>query len=45
VEGQWTDFTIPLTQISAATTLTHLYIKKYSTNGDFAIYVDNLGIY
>lgn len=45
VEGQWTDFTIPLNQISAASTLTHLYIKKYSTNGDFAIYVDNLGIY
>ena len=45
VAGQWTDFTIPLSQISSASTITHLYIKKYSTNGDFTIYVDNLGIY
>ncbi|MEO6328868.1 MAG: IPT/TIG domain-containing protein [Ginsengibacter sp.] len=45
VEGQWTDFTIPLSQISATSTLGFLYIKKYSTNGDFTIYVDNLGIY
>jgi hypothetical protein len=45
VEGQWTDFTIPLNQISSASTLSFLYLKKYSTNGDFTIYVDNLGIY
>jgi hypothetical protein len=45
VEGQWTNFTIPLSQISSATTLSFLYIKKYSTNGDFTIYIDNLGIY
>lgn len=45
VEGQWTDFTIPLSQISAASTLSFLYFKKYSTNGDFTIYVDNLGVY
>jgi hypothetical protein len=45
VEGAWTDFNIPLNQISSATTLSYLYIKKYSTNGDFTIYVDNLGIY
>jgi hypothetical protein len=45
VEGQWTDFTIPLSQISSASTLSFLYLKKYSTNGDFTIYVDNLGIY
>lgn len=45
VEGQWTDFTIPLSQISAVSTLTHLYIKNYAATGDFTIYVDNLGIY
>jgi hypothetical protein len=45
VEGQWTNFTIPLSQISSASTLSFLYLKKYSTNGDFTIYVDNLGIY
>jgi hypothetical protein len=45
VEGQWTDFEIPLSQISTAATLTHLYIKNYAASGDFTIYVDNLGIY
>jgi len=45
VEGQWTDFTIPLSQISSVSTLTHLYIKNYSSTGAFTIYVDNLGIY
>jgi hypothetical protein len=45
VEGQWTDFTIPLSQISTTSTLTHLYIKNYSATGAFTIYVDNLGLY
>jgi hypothetical protein len=45
IEGQWTDFTIPLSQISSASTLTHLYIKNYSSTGAFTIYVDNLGLY
>lgn len=45
VEGQWTDFTIPLSQISPDGTLKFLYFKKYSTNGDFTIYIDNLGVY
>ncbi|MEO5563930.1 MAG: IPT/TIG domain-containing protein [Chitinophagaceae bacterium] len=45
VEGQWTDFSIPISQISAASTLGFLYLKKYSTNGDFTIYFDNLGLY
>ena len=45
VEGQWTDFTIPLSQISAtATTLTHLYLKNYSASGAFTIYIDVLGL-
>ncbi len=45
VEGQWTDFTIPLSQISSASTLSYLYIKNYSPPGDFTIYADNLGVY
>ncbi|MEI9911134.1 MAG: IPT/TIG domain-containing protein [Bacteroidota bacterium] len=47
VEGQWTNFTIPLSQISSVSTLGFLYIKKYNGAGavDFTIYVDNLGIY
>lgn len=45
VEGQWTDFEIPLSDISSATTLSYLYIKNYSASGDFTMYLDNLGIY
>ena len=46
VEGQWTNFTIPLSQISSASTLSFLYIKNYSgAPGDLTIYIDNLGIY
>lgn len=45
VEGQWTDFVIPISQISTTSTLTHLYLKNYSASGAFTIYVDNLGIY
>lgn len=45
VEGQWTDFTILLNQISSASTLSYLYLKNYSASGAFTIYVDNLGIY
>jgi hypothetical protein len=45
VEGQWTDFDIPLSQISTTDKLTHLYIKNYSASGAFTIFVDNMGIY
>ena len=45
VEGAWTDFVIPLSQISPASTLTHLYFKNYSASGAFTIYIDDLGIY
>ncbi|HVG16197.1 MAG TPA: IPT/TIG domain-containing protein, partial [Chitinophagaceae bacterium] len=44
VEGQWTDFTIPLSEISATSTLTHLYMKNYSATGAYTIYVDNIEI-
>ncbi len=44
VEGAWTDFDIPLGEISSATTLQFLYLKKYSTTGDFTIYVDDMGL-
>jgi hypothetical protein len=44
VEGAWTNFEIPLSQISSFTTLTHLYLKNYSAAGDFTIYVDDMGL-
>lgn len=45
VEGQWTDFDIPLSQISSAGTITHLYFKNYTASGAYTIYLDNIGIY
>jgi hypothetical protein len=45
VEGQWTDVTIPLSQISSVSTLTHLYFKNYTATGDYTIYLDNIGLY
>ena len=45
VEGAWTDFNIPLSQISSVSTLTHLYLKNYSATGAFIIYVDDIGVY
>jgi hypothetical protein len=41
----WNDLTIPLSQISPASTIGYLYIKDYTPSGAFTIYVDNLGIY
>jgi hypothetical protein len=41
----WNMLSIPLSQISSATTLNFLYIKNYSASGDFTIYVDDLGIF
>ena len=43
-EGKWTDFDIPLSQISSATTLTHLYLKNYAASGAFTIYIDDMGL-
>lgn len=47
VEGAWTDFTIPLSDISPATTLTDLWIKEYSNVtgvADYTVYIDDLGL-
>jgi len=41
----WNNLSIPLSQISTATTLNFLYIKNYTASGDFTIYVDDLGIF
>lgn len=45
VEGQWTDFSIPLTEISSANNISHFYFKNYSSTGAYTIFLDNIGIY
>jgi hypothetical protein len=41
----WNMLSIPLTQISSATTVNFLYFKNYTASGDYTIYVDDLGIF
>lgn len=44
VEGKWTDYTIPISSLTAATTLTEIWIKEYNGTGGFTIYVDEMGL-
>jgi len=44
VEGAWTVFDIPLSQIPSDGTLRYLYLKNYSPPGDYTIYVDDMGL-
>lgn len=45
VEGTWTDYAIPLSSMTSASTLTDLIIKEYNGTGGFTIYADAIGIY
>jgi hypothetical protein len=42
-EGQWTDYAIPLSSISAATSLAEIWLQEFSGVG-FTIYVDAMGL-
>ena len=42
-EGQWTDYAIPLSSISAATSLNEIWLQEFSGVG-FTIYVDAMGL-
>jgi hypothetical protein len=44
VEGKWTDYTIPITTLTSATTLNEIWIKEYNGSGGFTIYVDEMGL-
>lgn len=44
VEGQWTDYQIPLSNLTSSSTLTDIWIKEYNGTGGFSIYVDNMGL-
>lgn len=44
IEGQWTDYQIPITDLTSATILNEIWIKEYSGTGGFTIYVDNMGL-
>ena len=44
VEGKWTDYTIPISTLTAATNLNEIWIKEYNGSGGFTIYVDEMGL-
>jgi hypothetical protein len=44
VEGKWTDYSVPISTLTSATTMTDLIIKEFSGTGGFTIYVDALGL-
>jgi hypothetical protein len=44
VEGVWTDYTIPISSLTSATTLTEIWVKEFNGTGGFTIYVDDMGL-
>ena len=43
-EGKWTDYAIPISTLTADTTLKEIWVQEYSGTGGFTIYVDALGL-
>lgn len=44
VEGVWTDYQIPISDLTSSATLNEIWIKEYNGSGGFSIYVDNMGL-
>ena len=44
VEGAWTDYAIPLSNLTSGSTISEILVKEYSGTGGFTIYVDALGL-
>jgi hypothetical protein len=44
VEGQWTDYTIPISTLTTSTTLNEIWVQEFSGTGGFTIYVDAIGL-
>ncbi|HET9745916.1 MAG TPA: IPT/TIG domain-containing protein [Chitinophagaceae bacterium] len=46
VEGVWTDYAIPISTLTGASSITEILVKEYTggTFGSFTIYVDALGL-
>ncbi len=43
-EGQWNDYAIPISNITAATTLSDIWLQEFSGSAGFVIYVDAMGL-
>jgi hypothetical protein len=44
VEGQWTDYAIPLSTLTTASSLAEIWVQEYSNVGGFTVYVDAIGL-
>ena len=44
VEGAWTDYQIPISDLTTSSILNEIWIKEYNGTGGFTIYVDNMGL-
>jgi hypothetical protein len=44
VEGVWTDYAIPLSTLTASSTMNEIWIQEFSGTGGFTIYVDEIGL-
>jgi hypothetical protein len=43
VEGSWTDYAVPISTLTASTTISEILVKEFNGSGGFTIYVDALG--
>ena len=44
VAGTWTDYAIPLSALTAGTTLSEIWIQEFNGSGGYSIYVDEIGL-
>ncbi|MBV4356771.1 IPT/TIG domain-containing protein [Pinibacter aurantiacus] len=44
VEGKWTDYQIPISQLTTDAVITDLILKEYNGSGGFTVYVDAMGL-
>jgi hypothetical protein len=45
VEGQWTDYEIPIATLTSSTALNEIWVQEFSGTGGFTIYIDAIGLY
>ena len=44
VEGEWTDYAIPISSLTSASTLNEIWVKEYNGTGGFTVFVDAMGL-
>ena len=44
VEGKWTDYQIPLSDLNISGNITDVILKEYNGSGGFTVYVDDMGL-